>query len=187
MTWMPRRSPCAGPTSRSASCRSRATALAYLSDVLVGQADGGFFWGLDDRARISAPYTDGKHLYGNGFCLYGAAAAYQATKDPAALALAKRAFRWIDEHGHDAKNGGYFEWLTRDGKPVAGASRDRPARAVRRSRLSRRLQVDEHAHPPAGVVHRSSTRSGRTRRCAGASRSWSPIVRDKDQRRARGA
>jgi mannobiose 2-epimerase len=34
------------------------------------------------------------------------------------LRLAKDAFRWIDIHADDAKNGGYFEWLTREGKPV---------------------------------------------------------------------
>jgi mannobiose 2-epimerase len=60
------------------------------------------------------------------FGLYGAAAAYQATKDPRALELAQNAFHWMDEHAHDAQNGGYFEWLTREGKVVpanAGAAR----------------------------------------------------------------
>lgn len=90
--------------------------LAYLGDRLWDQQSGGFFWGLDEQGQISAAYTDGKHLYGNSFGLYALAAAYQATGDPAVLAFAKRAFHWIDEHGHDAKNGGYFEWLSRDGK-----------------------------------------------------------------------
>jgi mannobiose 2-epimerase len=93
--------------------------LEYLSNVLWDKQDGGFFWGLDDQGKISTYYTDGKHLYGNSFCLYALAAVYQATRDPAALALAKRAFRWMDQHAHDAKNGGYFEWLNREGKPVA--------------------------------------------------------------------
>src|SRR4029079_19057467 len=91
----------------------------YLRDVLWDQRDGGFFWGLDERGKVSPAYTDGKHLYGNAFCIYALAAYTQASKDPAALALAQRAFRWIDEHAHDEKNGGYFEWLTRAGKPVA--------------------------------------------------------------------
>jgi cellobiose epimerase len=92
--------------------------LAFLNDVMWDKQQGGFFWGLDDRGKITERYTDGKHLYGIGFCLYGAAAAYQATHEPRALDLAQRAFRWIDEHAHDDKNGGYFEWLTRDGKVV---------------------------------------------------------------------
>jgi mannobiose 2-epimerase len=92
----------------------------YLNDVLWDKQYGGFYWGLDDKGQTNSFYTDGKHLYGISFGLYGAAAAYQATRDPKALELAKKTFRWIDQHAHDAKNGGYFEWLTREGKVVAG-------------------------------------------------------------------
>ena len=90
----------------------------YLGNVMWDRQYGGFFWGLDDKGQITPRYTDGKHLYGISFGLYGAAAAYQATHNPKALELAKSSFRWMDEHAHDAKNGGYFEWLTRDGKVV---------------------------------------------------------------------
>ncbi len=92
--------------------------LDYLSNVMWDKQYGGFFWGLDDKGQITPRYTDGKHLYGMSFCLYGAAAAYQATHDAKALELAQASFRWMDEHAHDAKNGGYFEWLTREGKVV---------------------------------------------------------------------
>ncbi len=94
--------------------------VRYLDETLWDKQYGGFYWGLDDHGKISPYYTDGKHLYGISFGLYGAAAAYQATQDPKALELAQKAFRWIDEHGHDSKNGGYFEWLTREGKPIVG-------------------------------------------------------------------
>src|SRR6267154_365651 len=90
----------------------------YISDVMWDKQYGGFYWGLSDKGETSSYYTDGKHLYGMSFCLYGLAAAYQATSDPKTLALAQRAFGWMDEHAHDAKNGGYFEWLTRQGNPV---------------------------------------------------------------------
>ncbi len=89
--------------------------LAFLDGVLWDKEAGGFYWGLDDAGRISPFYGDGKQLYGISFCIYGAAAAYQATKDPKALALAERAFRWIEEHAHDAEHGGYCESLRRDG------------------------------------------------------------------------
>jgi mannobiose 2-epimerase len=92
--------------------------LDYLGNVMWDKQYGGFFWGLDDQGQIIERYTDGKHLYGISFGLYGAAATYQATHDPKALELAKASFRWMDEHAHDPKNGGYFEWLTRDGKVV---------------------------------------------------------------------
>ncbi len=92
----------------------------FLSNVMWDKQYGGFFWGLDDKGQITPFYSDGKHLYGMSFCIYGLAAAYQATKDPKALELAQAGFRWMDQHAHDAKNGGYFEWLTRDGKVVVG-------------------------------------------------------------------
>jgi cellobiose epimerase len=96
--------------------------LRYLKDVMWDREHGGFYWGLDDAGRVTPRFGDGKHLYGMSFCMYGAAAAYEATRDPEALDLAQRAFRWMDRHAHDAKNGGYHEWLTRDGKVV----RDQP-------------------------------------------------------------
>jgi mannobiose 2-epimerase len=92
--------------------------VAFLENVMWDKEDGGFFWGLDDAGKITPAFTDGKHLYGIGFCIYGAAAAYQATGDPKALALAKDGFLWADKHAHDSQNGGYYEWLSRDGKPV---------------------------------------------------------------------
>jgi mannobiose 2-epimerase len=88
----------------------------YLSNVMWDKQYGGFYWGLDDNGQISPAFTGGKHLYGMSFCLYGLAAAYQASGNPKALALAQESFRWMEEHAHDSKNGGYFEWLTREGK-----------------------------------------------------------------------
>lgn len=89
----------------------------YLTGTLWDKDKGGFYWGLSDTGEISPQYTDGKQLYGMSFAIYGLASAYQATKDPRALEYAQKGFRWIDEHAHDARNGGYFEYLTRDGKP----------------------------------------------------------------------
>jgi mannobiose 2-epimerase len=94
--------------------------LDYLDGVMWDREAGGFYWGLDDAGRVTPRFTDGKHLYGMSFCLYAAAAVYKATKEPKALALARRAFRWMDAHAHDARRGGYFEWLTRDGRVVKG-------------------------------------------------------------------
>jgi mannose/cellobiose epimerase-like protein (N-acyl-D-glucosamine 2-epimerase family) len=118
MTWMSSQIAMQRPDLQARFLPIARHGFQYLRDVLWDKQDGGFFWGLDDHGKISAAYTDGKHLYGNAFCLYALAAYHQATRDPAALELAKRTFRWMDEHGHDAANGGYFEWLTRAGKPV---------------------------------------------------------------------
>jgi N-acyl-D-glucosamine 2-epimerase len=69
-----------------------------------------------------ADISDGeKHAYGISFGIYASAAAYRSTKDKAALDLAKRAFLWLDDRAHDAVNGGYYEALTQDGKPILAA------------------------------------------------------------------
>jgi mannose/cellobiose epimerase-like protein (N-acyl-D-glucosamine 2-epimerase family) len=88
----------------------------FLDRVMWDKDHGGLFWGLDEKGRITPEFTDGKHLYGIGFGLYAAAAAYQATRDPKALDLAQRAFRWVEAHARDTRHGGYFEWFTRDGQ-----------------------------------------------------------------------
>jgi mannobiose 2-epimerase len=98
--------------------------VVFLQNVMWDKQDGGFFWGLNDAGKVTPAFTDAKELYGIGFCIYGAAAAYQATSDPKALALAKEGFLWADKHAHDSVNGGYFEWLSRDGKPVIPAVPD---------------------------------------------------------------
>ena len=102
----------------------------YLANVLWDKQDGGFFWGLADDGSISKTFTDNKQLYGISFALYGLAGAYQATHDVADLALAQRAFRWTDEHAHDTKNGGYYEWLTRAGVPLQAPPYEAVIRAL---------------------------------------------------------
>ena len=120
MTWIAAQVAMRRPDLRNQFLPIAEHGVDYLSNVMWDKQYGGFFWGLDDQGHTTPFYTDGKHLYGMSFCLYGLAAAYQATHDPQALELAQKAFRWMDEHAHDAKNGGYFEWLTREGKVVAG-------------------------------------------------------------------
>jgi mannobiose 2-epimerase len=92
--------------------------VSYLENVMWDKQDGGFFWLLDDDGHTTSEFADTKHLYGISFCIYGLAAAYQATGDPQALELARKAFLWTDQHAHDSQHGGYFEWLARDGTPI---------------------------------------------------------------------
>jgi mannobiose 2-epimerase len=91
--------------------------IEYLTGTLWDKQYGGFYWGLSETGETTPFYTDGKQLYGIGFAIYGLASAYQATHDPRALEYAQNGFRWMEEHAHDTKNGGYLEYLTRDGHP----------------------------------------------------------------------
>jgi mannobiose 2-epimerase len=100
--------------------------LQFLNDGLWDKQYGGFFWGVDDKRAISPSYGENKEMYGESFALYGTAAAYQASHDSRALALAQKEFRWMEEHAHDRRNGGYYELLMRDGKPVTADDNGMP-------------------------------------------------------------
>ena len=86
-------------------------------ESLWDKEKGGFFWGIDAASRT--PERGGeKHAYGISFGIYASAAAYHAAGDRSALDLALKAFKWLEKHAHDDKNGGYYEALARDGKPI---------------------------------------------------------------------
>lgn len=118
MTWVAAQVVLREPEQKEAFLPIVRQGVNYLQNVMWDKQYGGFFWGLDDDGHITPQFTDHKDLYGVGFCIYGAAAAFQATQDPNALELAKKGFAWTDRHAHDAEHGGYFEWLERDGTPV---------------------------------------------------------------------
>ncbi|PAP75995.1 AGE family epimerase/isomerase [Rubrivirga marina] len=94
--------------------------VAFLRDEMWDAEHGGFYW-LVTRDGTPVPEADGrlvKQAYGVAFGIYGLAAAYAATGDAEALALAQDAFRWLDDHAHDSEHGGYFNYLTREGEPL---------------------------------------------------------------------
>jgi cellobiose epimerase len=127
MTWISSQAAIQRPELRDKFLPIARHGIDFLNDVLWDKQYGGFFWGVDDHGKISPAFGDRKELYGESFAMYGAAAAYQATNDPKALQLAENAFHWIDSHAHDSKNGGYFEWLTREGKPLEATAEVQPS------------------------------------------------------------
>lgn len=96
--------------------------VRFLAEKLWDKERGGFYWAVNTAGQPDPEHQGEKHIYGNAFAIYAAAGSYQATQDPQALDLAKRAFTWIEEHAHDTNNGGYYEALTREGKPILTAS-----------------------------------------------------------------
>jgi cellobiose epimerase len=90
--------------------------LDFLEQQLWDREQGGFWWALDENGT---PERQGeKHVYGIAFGIFAASECYRATHEPHALALAKRAYAWLDAHAYDKQHGGYYEALTREGKPV---------------------------------------------------------------------
>lgn len=95
--------------------------LRFLSDVMWDKKHGGLWWAVDENGRPAPDHGAAKHAYGIAFAIYAASGNYRATKDAAALDLAKRTFAWLDAHAHDAKSGGYFEAMAEDGSPLTAA------------------------------------------------------------------
>jgi mannobiose 2-epimerase len=89
-----------------------------LSEHMWDKQKGGFFWQVDAATGKPMAASGEKHAYGISFGIYACANAYRATRDQKALSLAKKAFLWLDDRAHDDRNGGYFEALARNGKPI---------------------------------------------------------------------
>ena len=90
----------------------------FLRDVQWDKTHGGWYWHLDRKGEQTSEWKGVKHAYGISFGIYGSAAYYAATKDPQALDLARRGYAWLEQHGHDGKSGGYFEYFAEDGTPI---------------------------------------------------------------------
>lgn len=88
----------------------------YLRDVMWDPESGGWFRMLD---RAGNPLEGrSKHAHGGAYAIGACAAHYALTSDQEALDLARRAFTWIDEAGHDDAHGGYFVFYTERGRRI---------------------------------------------------------------------
>ena len=87
----------------------------FLRDKMWDGTYGGFY---NLVARDGTVKSTIKEAYGNAFGIYGLSAYYECSHDSAALALAKKAFMWMEKHSHDPIYKGYYQHLQRDGTPV---------------------------------------------------------------------
>ena len=90
----------------------------FLADKMWDKQYGGFFTLVTRNGEIPPGNKGNKEAYGNAFGIYALVAYYQLTHDTAALALAKKAFYWLEDHSHDPLHKGYFQHLQRDGTPI---------------------------------------------------------------------
>lgn len=92
--------------------------VSFLKDVMWDSLYGGFHSLVDRNGSVIEQQWGGnKTAYGNSFGIYGLSAYVMTTGDEDALELAKKAFRWLDEHSYDPEYGGYFQFISRDGQP----------------------------------------------------------------------
>jgi mannobiose 2-epimerase len=94
----------------------------FLRDVMWDKTNGGFYNLVTREGKDKGNPQSPKEAYGNAFAIYALAAYYKASKDAAALNLAKKAFMWLENHSHDPKYKGYYQHLKMDGTPVVRTS-----------------------------------------------------------------
>jgi mannobiose 2-epimerase len=97
--------------------------LGFLERSLWDAEAGGLYWELDAKGK---PTTTEKHAYGIAFGIYAAATVARAANSDAARDFALKIYEWLDGHAHDARHGGYYEALTREGKPILSAPQAQP-------------------------------------------------------------
>ena len=90
----------------------------FLKDKMWDDTYGGFYNLVDRKGNNKSNPQSPKEAYGNAFAIYALSAYYKASKDTAALNLAKAAFLWLEKHSHDPVYKGYYQHLKRDGTPV---------------------------------------------------------------------
>ena len=100
--------------------------VEYLDRVMRDGESGGFHWVLGPDGKVDPAQGAEKHAYGTAFALYAASKAHEVTHDELSLKVARDAFDWLERHAHDPEHGGYFEALTREGKPILAWSEDAP-------------------------------------------------------------
>ena len=120
MTWTAAAFAAYAPEKREEFLSYARHGVKYLDEVLRDRELGGFHWIVGVDGRVDPKLGDEKHVYGTAFALYAASEAYRVGHDPAALRVARDAFSWLETQAHDAEHGGYFEALTRDGRPIRG-------------------------------------------------------------------
>jgi mannobiose 2-epimerase len=108
--------------------------LACLDTVLRDRQHGGFHWIVGLDGMVDARLGDEKHVYGISFVIYAASKLRAVAGDDLALKVARDAFDWLEIHAHDARHGGYFEALERDGTPIVTWDENLPI-ARRQDRL----------------------------------------------------
>ncbi len=127
MTWTAAAFAAYAPERRDEFAGYARHGVEYLDRTMRDGPEGGFHWILDAGGKVDPALGVEKHVYGTAFALYAASKAYEVTSEPRALAVARDAFAWLERHAHDAEHLGYFEALTREGRPITAWSPDEPA------------------------------------------------------------
>jgi mannobiose 2-epimerase len=133
---------------------SRAEYLPYvrhgvrvLADVMWDREHGGFHTFVDFTGR---PAREGRFrnrpVYGQAFAIYGLAAAHAVTGDDEPLDLARRAWRWVEEHYRDDLGPGYRSAVQPDGRPFSAPEHEAPGELDSIEGPARHRTMNDHIH-----------------------------------------
>jgi mannobiose 2-epimerase len=90
--------------------------VRYLADVMWDRQHGGFHTLVDLSGHAVTGMFPSRPVYGQAFAIYGLAAAHAATGDAEPLELARRAYRWVEDHYRDDLGPGYRSGVKPDGQ-----------------------------------------------------------------------
>ena len=96
----------------------------FLKNQMWDSEFGGFYQIRNRLGGMSdvRGWRDEKRAYGCAFGIYALAALARRTGDNEVMDFAQEAFQWVEEHSFDPTETGYFEFLTRQGKPFDWSS-----------------------------------------------------------------
>ncbi len=95
----------------------------FLLDHFLDPKHGGYYWTTDLAGKAVG---QNKVIYGESFVIYALVEYYRASRDTNALRHAMDLHRVLQQHSHDAKNGGWIEHFQRDWTPILNPGPDAP-------------------------------------------------------------
>ena len=99
----------------------------FLRDKMWDKEFGGFYELVNrEGVPVQRNVEIVKTAYGNAFAIYGLAAYYKVSGNRSALKLAEETFNWLEKSSYDPVYGGYFQFISRDGKPFKDGYRNTP-------------------------------------------------------------
>lgn len=96
---------------------------ALINDSFHAKNCDGFYFSIKGDASI---YDNTYDLYGHAFVLFGLAQYYQASKDIAAIKLAKKTLEFINSNFKVSQGNGYYESLDEHLNPINKVRRQNP-------------------------------------------------------------
>lgn len=95
--------------------RASAHGVKFLRERFRDREHGGYFWSVTPDGQVRDAR---KRIYGEAFVIYALVEYYRASADRTALDDAMQLYREIQQHAHDARNGGWMEHFERDWRPL---------------------------------------------------------------------